>query len=124
MDTKHNVVYKLNTLMHVGENIARMLQRVELFNSVFEYPKLTFIGFHVFSETHVCPVFSQPFIDEARFATDSEIIDFMASRGFSPTENDGEFTNGKITISDLRPKNVLVSYSNAVFVIDADVYYI
>ncbi|MBE6323806.1 MAG: hypothetical protein E7074_02380 [Bacteroidales bacterium] len=124
LDTENNIVYKLNTLMHVGENIARLLLRIELFNSIFEYTKITFIGFQVFSETHVCPVFSQPFIDEARFATYSEIKDFMNSRGFSPTSKDGEYSNGKIIVSDLRPKNVLVSYSNAVFVIDADADYI
>lgn len=121
LDVEQNIVYKMNTLMHVGENIARLLLRVELFNQIFDYPKLTFVGFQVFSETHVCPVFRQQFIDDARFATAFEIQDFMATRGFTPTGKEGEFSDGKHLVSDLRPKNVLVSYSNAVFVIDADV---
>ena len=107
--------------MHVGEDIGRLFLRVELFNILFPESSLTFVGFQVFSETHVCPVFTQHFIDAARFATNEEIMLYMQQKGFHPTSKDGEFENEDYVLSDIRPKNVLVSYSGAIVVIDADV---
>ena len=107
--------------MHVGEDIARLLRRIELFNELFPDTALIFVGFQLFSKTHVCPVFKQPFIDAARFATTDEIQDYMEQKGFHATGTDGEYSDDKYILSDMRPKNVLVSYSGAVAVIDADV---
>ena len=121
LDIKTNFVYKMNTLMHVGEDIARLLRRIELFNELFPDTALIFVGFQLFSKTHVCPVFKQPFIDAARFATTDEIQDYMEQKGFHATGTDGEYSDDKYILSDMRPKNVLVSYSGAVAVIDADV---
>ena len=59
--------------------------------------------------------------DAARFATTDEIQDYMEQKGFHVTGTDGEYSNDKYILSDMRPKNVLVSYSGAVAVIDADV---
>lgn len=121
LDEQNHLVYKMNTLMHVGENIAKLLMRMELFNLLFPHNAMTFVGFYLYHEAHVNPVFTQPFIDNARFATIEEIGDYLRIRGFLPTGNDGEFSDGSYLISDARPKNVLVSETGAVFVIDADV---
>lgn len=121
IDVEQRIVYKMNTLMHVGENIARLLLRVDLYNKLFPSTKLTFVGFQLFSTTHVCPVFAQTFIDDARFATNEEIHMYMELMDFHPTSKDGEFENEDYVLSDIRPKNVLVSYSGAIVVIDADV---
>lgn len=121
LDEQSRLVYKMNTLMHVGEDIAKLLMRMELFNLLFPLCSMTFIGFYLHSETHVNPVFTQPFIDKSRFATDEEIADYLRLRGFLSAGNDGEYSDGSYLISDARPKNVLVSETGAIFVIDADV---
>ncbi|MGN0235429.1 MAG: hypothetical protein ACI4BD_03815 [Paludibacteraceae bacterium] len=121
IDKSNRLVYKMNTLMHVGEDIAKLLLRMELFNLLFPHNGMTFVGFYVYSETHVNPVFTQPFIDRARFATNDEIASYLELRGFYSTGNDGEYSDGEYLISDARPKNVLVSESQAIFIIDADI---
>ena len=74
------------------------------------------------SESNAYPVFTQPFIDNARFATTTEIVEYMKSRGFEPQERDGVFSNGNYLLSDVKPKNVLASNDGlAIFVIDADI---
>jgi len=121
MDPAINVVYKMNTLMHVGGDILRLLQRIDLYNQLFPEVAMRFVGFQLMSETNVYPVFAQQFISNARFATEKEIRDYMQSMSFLSTGNDGEFTNGKLLLKDVRPKNVLYSATGAIFVIDADV---
>jgi len=121
LDKQNRLVYKMNTLMHVGEDISKLLLRMELFNLLFPQSTMHLIGFYVYSETHVNPIFTQSFIDKARFATDEEITSFLSLRGFRPTGKDGEFSDGTYVVSDARPKNVLVTESGATFVIDADV---
>ena len=74
------------------------------------------------SEDNAYPVFAQPFVDNVRFATQAEILSYMTSRGFNPQEKEGVFCDGKYTLSDIKPKNVLASENGlAIFVIDADV---
>ena len=121
IDTFLGVVYKMNTLVHVGGDIAKLFERVDLYNTLFPETALRFIGFHVMSPTNVYPVFTQPFIDNARFATVSEILSYMKLRGFCPTEHDGSYSNGQVILSDIKPKNVLQSTEGITFVIDADV---
>lgn len=67
------------------------------------------------------PVFSQIFIKNARFATSTEITDYMHSRGFEPMEKDGSFSNGQIVLWDIKPKNVLITGNGATVVIDAEI---
>ena len=55
------------------------------------------------------------------FATDEEILLYMEQKGFRPVDNEGNFENNEFMLSDIRPKNVLVSYSGAIVVIDAEV---
>lgn len=121
LDEQNRLVYKMNTLMHVGENIAKLFMRMELFNLLFPLSAMSFVVFYLYSETHVNPVFTQPFIDRARFATNDEIANYLQLKGFFTTGIDGEYSDGSYVISDARPKNVLISESGAVFIIDADI---
>lgn len=122
IDPTTNLVYKMNTLMHVGGDLLKLFNRVELYNHLFPHIALQFVGFHVMSEDNAYPVFTQPFVDNVRFATSTEILSYMKSRGFEPQEKDGIFCDGKYLLSDIRPKNVLASEDGlAIFVIDADV---
>ena len=112
----------MNTLMHVGGNLIKLLERVEHYNYLFPHIALQFVGFHVMSEDNAYPIFAQPFVDNVRFATQTEILSYMKSRGFELQEKDGVFSDGKYVLSDIKPKNVLASEDGlAIFVIDADV---
>ena len=74
------------------------------------------------SDTNAYPVFTQPFVDNVRFATTAEILAYMRSRGFETQGRDGVFSDGHYLLSDIKPKNVLASEDGlAIFVIDADV---
>ena len=122
IDPTTNLVYKMNNLMHVGGELLKLLDRVELYNQLFPHLTLEFVGLHVMSESNAYPVFTQPFVDNVRFATQTEILSYMKSRGFEPQDKDGVFSDGKYILSDIRPKNVLASDDGlAIFVIDADV---
>ena len=122
IDPTTNLVYKMNTLMHVGGDLLKLFNRVELYNHLFPHIALQFVGFHVMSKDNAYPVFTQPFVDNVRFATPTEILSYMRSRGFEPQEKDGVFCDGTYLLSDVKPKNVLASEDGlAIFVIDADV---
>ena len=95
---------------------------IEYYNHLFPHIALQFVGFHVMSEDNAYPIFIQPFVDNVCFATPSEILSYMKSRGFEPQEKDGVFCDGQYLLSDIKPKNVLASEDGlAIFVIDADV---
>ena len=122
IDPTSNLVYKMNTLMHVGGDLLKLFNRVEWYNELFPHLALQFVGFHIMSEDNAYPVFAQPFVDNVRFATQAEILSYMTSRGFNPQEKEGVFCDGKYTLSDIKPKNLLASENGlAIFVIDADV---
>ena len=122
IDPTANLVYKMNTLTHVGGDTLKLFNRIEWYNELFPHLALQFVGFHIMSEDNAYPVFTQPFVDNVRFATHTEILSYMTSRGFEPQEKDGVFCDGKYILSDIKPKNVLASEDGlAIFVIDADV---
>lgn len=122
IDTSANLVYKMNMLVHVGENILKLFERIDMYNDLFPDTALRFVGFQVMGVANAYPVFVQPFVDGARFATRAEIEAYMQSRGFMPTGEDGVFSDGRMLLRDIKPKNVLTTEEGAaVFVIDADV---
>lgn len=121
LDPVLNIVYKMNMLVHVGENIARLFDRIDAYNQIFPATALRFIGFQAMSSSNVYPIFIQPFIPNARFATTEEITKYMQDIGFRPTSKDGEFENDQYIVSDIKPKNVICNTSNDIFVIDAEI---
>jgi len=121
LDPIDNVLYKMNTLTHCGENLEKLFNRIEVYNNLFPEVAMRFVGLQVMSETSVFPVFAQPFISAARMATKDEIEEFMLAMGFSPTGEDGKFSNGKILLWDIKPKNVLAGDDGTLFVIDAEI---
>jgi len=120
IDPFENVVYKMNTLTHVGEDLYKLLTRIDTYNALFPETAMRFVGFQVMSETSVFPVFAQPFISKARFATKQEIDEYMLSRGFEFVEA-GKYSNGSILLWDIKSKNVLVGSDNNITVIDAEI---
>ena len=120
-DPIDNVLYKMNTLTHVGEDILKLLDRIDIYNSLFPETAMRLVGLQIMSPTSVFPVFSQPFIDISRFATKDEIDEYMLSMKFTPTGEDGKYSNGQILLWDIKPKNVLVTADNIIAVIDAEI---
>ena len=121
IDPIGDVLYKMNTLTHVGEDILKLLDRIDAYNMLFPETALHLVGIQIMSPTNVFPVFSQVFIKNARFATNAEITSYMHSRGFEPMEKDGSFSNGRIVLWDIKPKNVLITGNGATVVIDAEI---
>ncbi len=109
-------------LVHVGEDISKLLERIELYNKLFTELALHLVGFHVMGEANAYPVFSQPFVDGVRFAKEEEILAYMQSRGFCAENENGVFSNGKIRLRDIKPKNVLATNDGqTIFVVDAEI---
>lgn len=121
LDPIDNVLYKMNTLTHVGEDILKLLNRIEIYNQLFPLLHMKLVGLQIMSETSVFPVFAQPFISGARMAATDEIAEYMLSLGFAPTGEDGRFSNGKLLLWDIKPKNVLVTETGEIAVIDAEI---
>lgn len=121
LDPIDNVLYKMNTLTHVGEDLVRLLDRVDDYNTLFPELALRFVGLQVMSEMTVFPVFAQAFISGARMATKQEIAEYMEALGFEPTGEDGYFSNGSLLLWDIKPKNVLITSTGETAVIDAEI---
>ncbi|GHT45435.1 hypothetical protein AGMMS49965_22370 [Bacteroidia bacterium] len=66
---------------------------------------------------YVEPILKQDYVPNATQATQQEIDGFMAYRGFDKV-NEHSFTNGKYTVSDLHPRNVLKNEAGNIFVVD------
>jgi len=120
IDPFDNVVYKMNTLTHVGENLYKLLTRIDAYNALFPETAMRLVGLQVMGETSVFPVFAQPFISKARLATKQEIDEYMQSRGFEFVE-EGKYSNGSILLWDIKSKNVLVGTEGDISVIDAEI---
>ena len=121
IDPVLNIVYKMNTLMHVGGDILKLFERIDWYNELFSTTMLRFVGFQVMSSKNVYPVFAQSFIPDARFASKSEILEYMRSKGFVPMAEEGWFESEIFVVSDIKPKNVLCSSDGTIFVIDAEI---
>ena len=121
IDPIDNVLYKMNTLTHVGEDILKLLVRIDMYNALFPETAMRFVGLQIMSATNVFPIFTQPFIKNARFATKGEIDEYMQSLGFISTGEDGRYSNGQILLWDIKPKNVLRIADDTTFVIDAEI---
>ncbi|MBQ0153696.1 MAG: hypothetical protein KBS70_02800 [Bacteroidales bacterium] len=121
IDPIDNVLYKMNTLTHVGEDLVKLLDRIDIYNTLFPETAMRLVGFQIMREDCVFPIFTQPFIKNAQFATEKEIVAYMSTRGFQPTGEDGKFTNGEFLVWDIKPKNVLHIMNGIIFVIDAEI---
>lgn len=118
LDTATNTVVKINNLM-TSTTILRLLHRLLLHNDIFPQTRYELIGFTGFGQGSIYPVLRQDYVPNATYATHGEILDYMEALGFTPC-GEAAFTNGHLTITDLRPRNVLKDNHGAIFVVDAD----
>lgn len=64
----------------------------------------------------------QPYINEARLATQKEIFDEFIRLGFHPEDNGSYYTNGQHDIFDAVDGNVLVGSDGHLYFIDTIIY--
>lgn len=118
LNTNDGHVYKVNNLIN-SKGIIPLFDRLILHNQTFPESKYEFVGFTGFDNGNIFPVFRQQYVNNATFATPQEIGEYMQSLGFKQT-GDAKYSNGDITISDLRPRNVLKDSDGDLYVVDAE----
>lgn len=117
-DQNTNTVVKINNLM-ISKSVLGLIRRILMHNNIFPHTRYSLEGFTGFGNGSIYPILRQDYVTDATYATHGEILDYMEALGF--TQNgEASFTNGGITIKDLRPRNVLKNKEGALFVIDAD----
>lgn len=117
-------LYKSNNLFNSRFLISNLLDQVQKYNEVFPETKYEVIGFTgidngIKRSPHIEVILKQAFVDNAVPATPSEINNYMKSIGFNqltPTS----YTNGKVIVSDLFPRNVLKK-NGQIYVVDSNV---
>ena len=113
-----NAIYKVNNLMN-SKDISSLLEKVALHNRYFPNTTYELAGFTGFGRGNIYPVLKQDLIHNAEYATPEEIDSYMRSLGFEPTD-EYEYSNNEVTISDLRPRNVLKDADGDIYVVDAE----
>ncbi len=120
LNKQDGYIYKMNNLMNNGGSVLSLIGRINLHNMLFPNTAYEFVGFTSISRNGAMyPIFKQRYVNNAIDATETEISDYMQSLGFVTTGKEAEWTNGTITVGDLRPRNVLKIDGN-IAVIDAD----
>lgn len=112
-------VIKINDFSYLPENSTNFdsfMNRVDAHNELFPHDAITILGFTLNSDSKVSVVLSQPYIGNAREATQEEIDNFLEEMGFY-TDMSGNWTDGTYEIADTKPNNVLVDeYGNLHFI--------
>ena len=118
LNTSDGYVYKVNNLMN-SKGILPLFDRIKLHNQIFPSSRYEFVGFTGFDGRSIYPIFRQAYVHESTNATPEEIEEYMNTLGFSKI-NEHKYTNKDITISDLRPRNVLKDTDGDLYVVDAE----
>lgn len=113
-------VIKVNDFSYLPDNSTNFdsfMNRVDAHNELFPHDAITIIGFTLNSEGRVSVVLSQPYISNAREATQEEIDNFLEGMDFY-TDMSGNWTDGTFDIADTKPNNVLVDEDGNLHFID------
>lgn len=98
-------------------NFDSFMNRVDAHNELFPNDAITILGFTRNSEGRISVVLSQPYISNAREATQEEIDNFLEGMDFY-TDMSGNWTDGTFDIADTKPNNVLVDADGNLHFID------
>ncbi|MBU3813567.1 MAG: hypothetical protein H9791_03540 [Candidatus Bacteroides intestinipullorum] len=113
-------VIKVNDFSYLPDNSTNFdsfMNRVDAHNELFPNDAITILGFTRNSEGRISVVLSQPYIGNAREATQEEIDNFLEGMDFY-TDMSGNWTDGTFDIADTKPNNVLVDADGNLHFID------
>ena len=105
-----------------GDNLTPFFERIKAHNSYFPDCSYCLVGFAENRDGNVCAVLVQPFIAEARLATEQEIHDEFIRLGFHSEDNGGYYTNNQHDIFDAVDGNVLVDDDGHLYFIDTIIF--
>ena len=111
---------KVNDFSYLPDNSTNFdsfMNRVDAHNELFPNDSITVLGFTRNSEGKIAVVLSQPYIGNAREATQEEIDNFLEGMDFY-TDMSGNWTDGTFDIADTKPNNVLVDEDGNLHFID------
>ena len=116
------VLYKSNNLFNSENSIRILLEQLKLHNEIFPDNALEVVGFTGFENKNRAPyvevILKQDYVPNSEKASYEEIGAYMEARGFKPTGKKGQYIEGKYTVSDLHPRNVLKDEFGNINVID------
>ena len=115
-----NYAIKVNDFSYLPDNSTNFdsfMNRVDAHNELFPNDAITILGFTLNSDGNVSVVLSQPYISNAREATQEEIENFLEDMDFY-TDMSGNWTDGIYEIADTKPNNVLVDEDGNLHFID------
>ena len=115
-------IIKLNDFRYSDDNLTPFFERIKAHNKYFPDCAYRMIGFAENKDGNVCAVLVQPFIAEARLATEQEIRDEFLRLGFHAEDDGGYYTNGQHDIFDAVDGNVLIDAEGHLYFIDTIIF--
>lgn len=113
-------VIKVNDFSYLPDNSTNLddfVNRLDAHNELFPSDAITVLGFTQNSDGKISVALSQPYISNAREATQEEIDSFLEGMDFY-TDMSGNWTDGTFDIADTKPNNVLVDEEGILHFID------
>ena len=115
-------IIKLNDFRYSDDNLTPFFERIKVHNKYFDACPYRMLGFAENRDGHICAVLVQPFIAEARLATEQEIHDEFIRLGFHAEDNGGYYTNGQHDFFDAVDGNVLIDNEGHLYFIDTIIF--
>ena len=115
-------IIKLNDFRYSDDNLTPFFERIKAHNKYFDACPYRMIGFAENRDENVCVVLVQPFIAEARLATQQEIHNEFIRLGFHPEDNGGYYINNQHDMFDAVDGNVLVDDEDHLYFIDTIIF--
>ena len=115
-------IIKLNDFRYSDDNLTPFFERIKAHNKYFPDCAYRMLGFAENRDSHICAVLVQPFIAEARLATEQEIHDEFVRLGFHAEDNGGYYTNDQHDIFDAVDGNVLIDNEGRLYFIDTIIF--
>ena len=122
LSTDGTEIIKLNDFRYSDDNLTPFFERIKAHNKYFDACSYCLIGFAENKDGNVCAVLVQPFIAEARLATEQEIRDEFLRLGFHAEDDGGYYTNGQHDIFDAVDGNVLTDNDGHLYFIDTIIF--
>ena len=122
LSTNGTEIIKLNDFRYSDDNLSPFFERIKAHNDYFPDCAYRMIGFAENRDGNVCAVLVQPFIAEARLATEQEIHDEFIRLGFHAEDDGGYYTNYQHDIFDAVDGNVLIDDDGHFYFIDTIIF--